>query len=142
MGQKRLESLGESAVLRDRMGRLFENGARAIPPAAQSWMPPVDIYETSDTVIIEAEIPGVRQKDVKVEVSENYITISGKRPLSAGKKSFLRVEISHGPFLRTFRLPVRVPKGEVGAEYRQGVLRITVKKHDDERPAYDQVSIG
>lgn len=141
MAHKRLESLREKAVLHDRMGRLFEDGARAIPPAAQTWMPPVDMYETADTVVICAEIPGVEQKGVKIELSENYITISGARSAAKGKEKFLRVERSQGPFLRTFRIPARVIKEEVSAEYRQGVLRITVKKHEGANPAYVQVAI-
>lgn len=131
----------EPAAPKDATGGIFENGARSASSLARGWVPPVDIYETADDVVIRAEIPGIEEKDVRIDMSENYITIQGHRPLKAGCGRYLRVERGYGPFQRTFRLPVIVKKEEVHAEYRFGVLTIVVKKQKGQIPAYVRVEI-
>lgn len=131
----------EPAFPKDATERTFEKGVHPASSTARGWAPSVDIYETDDDVVIRAEIPGVEEKDVRIEMSENYITIQGQRPLKAGCGRYLRVERSYGPFQRTFRLPVIVKKEEVHAEYRFGELMIVVKKQKGQSPAYVRVEI-
>lgn len=131
----------EPASPKDATERAFIKGAHPASSIARGWAPPVDIYETAEDVVIRAEIPGVEEKDVRIEMSENYITIQGRRPLKSGCGRYLRVERSYGPFQRTFRLPVIVKKEEVHAEYRFGELMIVVKKQKGQSPAYVRVEI-
>ncbi|MBI5638332.1 MAG: Hsp20/alpha crystallin family protein [Nitrospinae bacterium] len=131
----------EPAAPKDTMERFFENGGRSVSASAQAWVPPVDMYETADDVVIRAELPGVEEKDVRIEMSENYITIQGKRPLKTGHGRYVCLERNYGSFQRTFRLPVIVEKDEVHAEYRFGVLMIVVKKQKGQSPEYVRVEI-
>lgn len=131
----------EPAAPKDTTEGIFENGSRSDSSIARGWAPPVDIYENADDVVIRAEIPGVEEKDIRIDMSGNYITIQGHRPLKAGRGGYLRVERGYGPFQRTFRLPVIVEKDEVHAEYRFGVLLIVVKKQKGQIPAYVRVEI-
>lgn len=126
---------------KDAVERFFENGARSVHSGGRAWAPPVDIYETADEVVIRAELPGVEEKDVRIEMSENYITIQGDRPLKTGGGRYVCVERNYGPFQRTLRLPVIVKKEEVHAEYNLGVLMIVVKKQKGQSPAYIRVEI-
>lgn len=126
---------------KDMVEHFFENGARSVHSGSRAWMPPVDIYETGDEVVIRAELPGVEEKNVRIEMSENYITIQGDRPLNTGSGRYVCVERNYGPFQRTLRLPVIVKKEEVHAEYHLGVLMITVKKQKGQSPAYVHVEI-
>ncbi len=141
MANRRRDPAKEPPAHRDTMERFFENGARSVHSGLRAWAPPVDIYETDDEVVIHAEIPGVEEEDVKIEMSENYITIQGKRPLKTGSGRYACMERHYGPFQRTFRLPVIVKKDEVHAEYNFGVLMILVKKQKGQSPAYVRVEI-
>src|SRR5579884_2252506 len=76
----------------------------------QTWAPPVDIYETDDSVILTAEVPGVDPKDVDVRIEGNTLYLSGERKLDSGIKeeNFRRMERVYGPFSRSFTLPASV----------------------------------
>ncbi|MBI5178975.1 MAG: Hsp20/alpha crystallin family protein [Nitrospinae bacterium] len=142
MGQKRLESLRELIILRDKMGRYFEREEHAAPPLPGTWAPPVDLYETDETVVLLLEIPGVEEKDVRIELGENHITVQGQRRAHGGEESYLCVERNHGPFQRTFRLPTLVDDKDVRAEFRQGILKVSMKKQKGESPEYVRVKIS
>ncbi len=141
MAHRRLESLKELIVLQDKMERFFENDGISLSSIAQVWLPPIDMFETADEVMIRAEIPGVEEKDVRIELSGNYITLQGQRRLKTGCERYLHMERSYGPFQRTFRLPVVVTKEAVHAEYRFGVLTVSIQKQKGTTPAYERVEI-
>ena len=94
------------------------------------WNPSVDLYETPDAFILEADLPGVRGEDVKVEVEGNDLILQGRRALkrtgSDGK--FFYQERSFGDFARRMALPESVDKDKISAEFRDGVLRVTLPK--------------
>ena len=141
MAHKRLESLRELVILQDKMGRFFESDKNAAQSIAGVWVPSVDLYENSDKIILMAELPGVEQNDVKIELSENYITIHGERRFRGGEEGYLCVERSYGPFQRTFRLPSVIEEKTVRAEFRYGVLKVTMKKNKGPNPEYVNVKI-
>ncbi|OGP29165.1 MAG: hypothetical protein A2038_14190 [Deltaproteobacteria bacterium GWA2_57_13] len=94
------------------------------------WNPSVDLYETPDAIILTADLPGVRGEDVKVEVEGNNLILQGRRALerteSDGK--FFYQERSFGDFARRMALPESVDKDKISAEFRDGVLRVTLPK--------------
>lgn len=141
MANRRHEPVRPPADEKDLMDHFFDDGGLSGHSVARVWAPPVDIYETADEVVIRAELPGVEEKDVHIEMSGNFITIQGKRPLKTGCGRYVRVERNYGPFQRTFRLPVIVKKDEVHAEYRFGVLMIVVQKQKGQSPEYIRVEI-
>jgi len=141
VAHKRLESLRELVILQDKMGRYFEREEHSVPPLPGTWAPPVDMYETEDSVVLLAELPGVEEKDVKIELGPYHITIQGKRSPHGGEESYLCMERNHGPFQRTFRLPTLVDEKNVSAEFRFGILKIRMKKQQGQSPEFIRVKI-
>jgi HSP20 family protein len=97
------------------------------------WGPNVDVVETTEGFEIHAELPGVRQEDVKITLDNNVLTLSGekKQETREDKDSVLRVERSYGRFERSFSLPATVKADGVRARYEDGVLRITLPKAEE-----------
>jgi HSP20 family protein len=95
-----------------------------------SWMPPVDIYETRDRYVLNAELPGVEIGDVHIEVSGCDITIRGGRRLGGDclKENYHCLEGSRGWFSRTFTLPETLDRHRVRATLEEGVLHVTIAK--------------
>jgi HSP20 family protein len=125
--------------IRDEMDRVFDNFfARAGERSAfdTAWAPSVDIYETKDSVIIDAELPGIKQSDINVSVSDNILTIKGEKKLEKEVKeeNFHRVERAYGSFSRSFTLPVGVHADKIKATYKDGVLKITLPKAEETKP--------
>lgn len=120
--------------LQERMSRIFDEalmqykGSSGLSGGA--WFPPVDIYESGDRIVLKAELPGVEIKDVSVEVDENVITLKGDRKLNKGMnmENYHRMERFYGTFQRVFSLPNVVDKNEITANFKDGVLEITVPK--------------
>jgi len=92
------------------------------------WMPTVDISETEGEYLIKAELPEVRKEDVKVTVENGVLTLQGERRQEKEEKGkrFHRVERSYGSFVRSFTLPESVDESSVKAEYKDGVLKVTM----------------
>jgi HSP20 family protein len=100
----------------------------------QLWMPPVDIYETENAFVLEADLPGVHQENVDIQFDRHTLTISGTRAATLparDKNTQLRVfsaERANGTFARSVRLPEHVDADKIGATFSDGVLKITVPK--------------
>ncbi len=94
------------------------------------WMPPVDIYETDDEIVLKAELPGMKRDEFQVEVENNYISLFGERRYdkSLSEENYHRMERPYGLFKRVFTLPDIVDRDRVKASYNNGVLEITVPK--------------
>ncbi len=118
--------------LQERMNRLFEDSMKSPedPMDRGAWSPPVDIYETEKDIVVSAELPGIDQKDVDVEVREGVLTIKGERRFMKDVKeeSYHRVERSYGRFSRVFALPKNVETEKVSAHYDKGVLEVRLPK--------------
>lgn len=125
--------------LRDEMDRLFDNFfARSGERGAfdTPWAPTVDIYETKEAVVIDAELPGMKQSDIEVSVTDNTLTIKGekKQEKNTQEENFHRVERIYGSFSRSFTLPVGVHAEKIKANYKDGVLKITLPKAEEVKP--------
>ena len=94
------------------------------------WAPRVDVSETKDAVVVKAEMPGMEQKDINVELENQVLTIKGEKHQEKEEKGerFHRTERSWGAFSRTFRLPAAVEGGKVNATFKNGVLTVTLPK--------------
>jgi HSP20 family protein len=95
-----------------------------------TWTPRVDVNENEKEVLIEAELPGISKKDVKVEVRDNTLTISGERKVEKKTEdtNCCRSERHYGKFDRTFTLSDGVDAGNISANYKNGVLTLTLPK--------------
>lgn len=94
------------------------------------WMPSVDISETETAYLIKAEIPEVKKGDVKVNIQDGLLTIAGHRQHETEEKDkkFHRIERSYGSFSRSFRMPDDADEATVNAEFKDGMLNVTLPK--------------
>ncbi len=114
--------------MEDLVSRFLGNGEEAWP--AGRMMPAVDLSETANALEARVDLPGVKPKEIDIQVSGNLLTISGEKKEEKEEKgkTFHRVERHSGSFSRTMTLPCAVNEDEVAAEYRDGVLTITLPK--------------
>jgi HSP20 family protein len=107
-----------------------------VPEEAKSWSPAIDIYEKGDSLVIKTEIPGMKQEDIDVYVTEDTLTIKGERKPDAGIKDsdYHRSEIAYGGFYRSIDLPFGVDTQSIDAIYEDGILRINLKRTPGARP--------
>jgi HSP20 family protein len=117
-------------AFQDTMNRLFTE------PNGRPWVPAVDIKETENDLVLKADIPDVDMKDIDVRVENGTLTLRGERKFENEKKegSWHRVERSYGTFERAFALPETVNFDDVKADYKNGVLTITLPKKEIAKP--------
>jgi HSP20 family protein len=108
------------------------------PGGAASWTPAMDVYETDDDVVVELDAPGIRTEDLSVEAVNGQLVISGERRPRAANRVY-RQERWAGRFARTLRLPNGWNGDGISADYRDGVLRLTLKKPEQVKPRRIQI---
>lgn len=120
--------------------RLF-NGEEVL---SGSWSPRVDISESENSIVLEADLPGLKPEDFKLSIENFKLTLSGERKFEEEKKgeNWHRVERSYGSFARTFSLPNTVSVEEVKADFKDGVLRVTLPKREEVKARQIEVKIG
>ncbi len=98
--------------------------------ADESWVPPVDIYETEEHYVLSAELPGVAREDIHVEVSGSDLTIRGERrpDPACAEESYYRMEGMRGHFCRTFSLPELLGDAPIRTSLKDGVLNLMIPK--------------
>ncbi len=106
----------------------WREGGRRAGGAGTGWSPPADVFETADGYVVTLEIAGLTLDDFAVRASDERLTISGHRAGDATPGAFLHVERGYGQFSRTFAFPDRVDVSAVSADYRDGLLTVTVPK--------------
>lgn len=127
---QRWDPFRELAELHERLDRLVEPGGAAAP----TWAPPVDITETDDAWVIEAELPGVDRKDINIELRDNELSISGEIKERKREGILRRKTRRVGEFDLRVTLPGHVDAEDVQAEMQDGVLTVRVPKPDTARP--------
>jgi HSP20 family protein len=140
--------LADMAVLQNRLNSIFNEFA--LPEGEQeslsmgSFIPPVDVYEDAQQLVLKLEVPGIRQEDLDVRVENQTLTIKGERKFEKDEKqeNFHRIERRYGTFTRTFTLPQTVDAGAPKASYENGVLAITLPKKEAAKPRQVKVEIG
>ena len=139
MSIQRYDPFRDLRTLQEEVNRLFTgNAARAFDDegiARGSWNPNVDIYENKDQIVIEAELPGMAREDFDLSVENNIITLRGERHFEKKDETdnYHRVERAYGSFTRSFTLPNTVSGDGAVADYRNGVLRVTLPKKEETR---------
>jgi len=100
-----------------------------------AWAPPVDIVEEKEKLLVKIEVPGVEEKDLRVNFEDGLLTVSGERQFERKEEqSYHRIERSYGSFTRTFSLPRSVDVNAIKASYRSGVLEIEIPKKEESKP--------
>ena len=106
--------------------------------------PLLDVYETDNTIVASLDLPGVEKKDVEVSVSNGFLTISGERKNISGESGEGRIwqETSFGTFKRTFELTEAVVEDKIKAQFKNGVLKISLLKAEEVKPAVRNISVS
>ena len=146
----RWEPVRELNTIQSEMNRLFNTlfdaptGAGNGVTAARRWIPPMDLVETEDEFVLRADLPGVSEEDVKVELDDNVLTVSGERKAEheERKEGYYRVERSSGSFSRSLTLPEGVDADAVKAAFDKGVLEIRIPKPEERKPRKVAISVG
>ena len=108
----------------------------------RSWVPPVDIQETTDAYLFHAELPGLTKEDIHITLENNVLRVSGERKFEKDvkKESYHRVERTYGTFTRTFTLPTQVDAEKVQAAFQNGILTVMVPKAEQAKPRRIEIS--
>ncbi len=134
------------STLQEQMTRLIEDTflrGRTDQSALSTWAPAVDIYETEHELVVKADLPDVNEKDLDVRIENNVLTIRGERKFEnqVSEDNYLRVERTYGSFSRSFSLANTVNTDAIKAEYRNGVLTVTIPKREEAKPKQVKVSV-
>lgn len=133
MALVRWDPFRELAGLQGAIAKLFDDNisySRMPVGAANQIAFPVDIKETPDSVLIKAELPGMKKEDIKINFNENILTIQAERSKEEKEEgaNYVRTERSYGSFSRSFTVDMPVKQAEARASYQEGVLEITLPK--------------
>jgi HSP20 family protein len=144
----RWEPVRELGTIQNEMNRLFnsffDTPAPANGQALRRWVPAMDLVETESDFVLKADLPGMSESDVNIEVEDNVLTISGERKAEheERKTGYYRLERSFGSFRRSLTLPEGVDPEAVKATFADGVLEVTVPKPAQQAPRKVQISVG
>jgi HSP20 family protein len=138
MSLSHFDPLANLRVFEDAFTRLL-----AEPQANRPWTPSVDIYETENELVLKADLPDVDLKDIDVRVENQTLTIAGERKFEQQEsgKGFHRIERSYGRFVRSFAVPNSFDTGNIGADYKNGVLTVTLPKTEAAKPRQIKVEV-
>ncbi|WAL59751.1 Hsp20/alpha crystallin family protein [Thermocoleostomius sinensis] len=147
MSLVRWEPLREINALQRQMNRLFDD---VMSPLSRyedgnfTFFPPVELNETADAVHLKLETPGMEPKDLDVQVTAEAVSISGERKTETKteENGVTRSEFRYGKFQRMIPLPARIDNQSVQAEYKDGILRLTLPKVEEEKNKVVKVNLG
>jgi len=131
------------------VSRLFEDFFNGFPFTSpfsdnrETWTPSVDILEKDGNLILRAELPGISEKQIEIKLEGNILTLKGERKMEKedDKANYHRVESFYGSFTRSFRLPDTVDAEKISADYKNGVLTITIPQRPEVKPREIPVTV-
>ncbi|MGA2267160.1 MAG: Hsp20/alpha crystallin family protein [Bryobacteraceae bacterium] len=126
--------------------RLFEDAFSRMltePQTNRPWAPAVDIYETENELVLKADLPDVDLKDIDVRVEDQTLTIAGERKFEREEsvKGYHRIERNYGSFSRSFSVPNTFDTETIAAEFKNGVLSVTLPKKEAAKPRQVKVEV-
>ena len=145
----RWEPVGGLSTIQSEMNRLFNtffdtpthsNGITTL----RRWVPAMDLVVTDEDYVLRADLPGLSEEDVNIELDENVLTISGERKSEREerKEGYYRVERASGSFSRSLTLPEGVDAEAIRASFENGVLEVHVPKPEQRKPRKVAISVG
>ena len=131
--------------LQDQINRLFNEtfDRSGEEGSLTTWAPAVDIYETEHELVVKADLPDVKPEDLDIRVENNILTIRGERKfeMKVNQDNYLRVERSYGSFSRSFSLANTVNIEAIKADYKDGVLTLSIPKREEAKPKQIKVQV-
>ena len=145
----RWEPLRDMLTAQRELDRLFRGAFGPVAvgeeeASTRTWAPPVDIFENGDNLVLKAELPGMNPDDVEIRVEDNTLYLKGERKFEKEVKeqNYHRVERSYGTFTRTFSLPNSIDADKVAANYKDGVLTLTMPKKEEAKPKTIKINVS
>ena len=145
----RWEPVRELNTIQSEMNRLFNTYFDTPTPGnggatARRWIPAMDLVETEGEFVLRADLPGVAENDVKIELEDRVLTIAGERKAEheERKEGYYRVERSSGAFTRTLTLPEGVDPAGIKASFDKGVLEVRIAKPEEKKPHRVAISVS
>jgi HSP20 family protein len=138
---------GRLSSLRDELDRLFESPWTELARTSQllsGWTPALDVHEDKDNFVVQAELPGMKREEIDVSLHDGVLSISGERKTEKKyeEAEVYRTERFFGKFQRTVTLPTPVAADKVKAQYKDGVLTITLPKTEEAKPKQIDVNVN
>ncbi len=132
--------------LQNEVGRVFE---KTFGPGGEkgtkgfAWAPAIDAYETDTDVIVKADVPEVEADDIDITLSEDSLTLKGERKFTeeVDEDNYYRLERRYGTFQRSIPIPGAIKRDNISADYKDGVLTITIPKAEESRPKQVKVRV-
>ncbi len=143
MALVRVDPAVEVDSLQSEVNRMFDSFFGGRPNGgARRWIPPMDLAETEDELVLTADVPGVDEDEISIEIKDRVLTVSGERRDSREEKDrgYHRVERSYGRFARSLTLPEGIDSERVVANFDRGVLEVRIPKPEQRKP--HRVTIG
>ena len=147
----RFDPFRDLVGLQERMNQMLDASFRGVSRTdgedwalGGSWAPAVDIYEHDGNIVLKAELPGIDPKDVDVRLENNTLTLCGERKIDneVKQESYHRVERAYGAFTRGFTLPSVVDQEKIKADYKDGVLKVTLPKREELKPKQINIQVA
>ena len=151
MALVRWEPVRELTSLQNEMNRLFNTffdtpgtGGNGNGGSLRRWIPAMDLVETDDHFVLKADLPGLDESDVNIEVEDNVLTVSGERKAEHedNREGYVRVERAYGSFRRSLTLPDGVDAEAVSASFEKGVLQVSIPKPEQRKPRKVAIQVG
>src|SRR3954452_569454 len=152
MALVRWEPVRELTSLQTEMNRLFNTffdaptagGGGANGGALRRWLPPMDLVETDEHFVLRADLPGLSEQDVSIELEDSVLTVAGERQAEHEDKreGFYRMERSFGQFRRSLTLPEGVDADGITAAFDKGVLEVRIPKPEERKPRRVAIQVG
>jgi len=127
------------------LGRLTDSSGEKVREAQmlEGWFPAVDVYEDQDSLLVKAELPGLRKEDIEISLQDGYLTLSGERKQEEKREGaeVYRSERRVGRFNRNISLPCSVEADKIKATYNEGVLTVALPKAEEAKPKQIPISV-
>ncbi len=108
-----------------------------------TWNPPVDVVEEKEKILVKVEVPGIDEKDLRLMFEDGVLTVTGERQFERkDDRNYHRIERAYGTFTRTFTLPRSVDAARIVADYKNGVLEISIPKKEESLPKQIQINVN
>ena len=141
----RFEPFRSTLSLQDQVSRLLNEAfdRSSEEGGLTPWAPAVDIYENEHELVVKADLPDIKPEELDIRVENNILTIRGERKFEkkVEEQNYLRVERTYGSFSRSFSLANTVNSEAIKAEYKDGVLTLTVPKREEAKPKQIKVNV-
>jgi len=140
----RWQPFREIDALQREMNRLFDSLTADVTSLSNgAFMPAAELHETADAIHLKLEVPGIDTKDLDIQVSADAVSVSGERKSESTSedKGVKRTEFRYGRFQRVFQLPARIQNDHVTADYKDGILTITLPKAEGEKTKVVKVNV-